>query len=78
MEPQFLSGQEQNQVEAFGHKHRTGLVTLLFTDMVGSTALKQQLGNKAAADFFRRHDGLIRETLGQFPQGEEIETAGDS
>jgi WD40 repeat protein/class 3 adenylate cyclase len=77
MEPKFRSGQ-QNKVEAFGRKHRTGLVTLLFTDMVGSTALKQQLGDKAAADLFRRHHDLIRETLRQFPQAEEIETAGDS
>ena len=77
MEPQFPSG-PQNKVEAFGRQHRTGLVTLLFTDMVGSTALKQKLGIQAAAELFRRHHELIRETLRQFPQGEEIETAGDS
>jgi class 3 adenylate cyclase/tRNA A-37 threonylcarbamoyl transferase component Bud32 len=46
--------------------------------MVGSTALKQRLGDRAAADLFQRHHELIRQTLGQFPQGEEIETAGDS
>jgi WD40 repeat protein/class 3 adenylate cyclase/tRNA A-37 threonylcarbamoyl transferase component Bud32 len=57
---------------------RTGLVTLLFTDMVGSTALKQQLGDRAAAELFRKHHEVIRETLKHFPQGEEIETAGDS
>ena len=77
MEDQFPSGQ-QNKVEAFGRKHRTGLVTLLFTDIVGSTALKQQLGDRAAADLFRRHHELIRETLHHFAQAEEIETAGDS
>ena len=27
----------QAQVEAFSQRHRTGLVTLLFTDIVGST-----------------------------------------
>jgi class 3 adenylate cyclase len=31
------------QVEEFRRKHRTGLLTLVFTDIVGSTALKQGL-----------------------------------
>jgi eukaryotic-like serine/threonine-protein kinase len=33
---------------------------------------------RRAADLFRKHHELIREALRQFPQGEEIETAGDS
>ena len=77
MENQFPSGQTTH-LEAFGRKHRTGLVTLLFTDIVGSTALKQQLGDQAAAHLFRSHHDLIRQCLEGFPQGEEIETAGDS
>ena len=36
------------QVEQFRHKYRTGLVTLLFTDMVGSTKLNQALGDRDA------------------------------
>ena len=32
-------------VAAFFQKHRTGLVTLVFTDLVGSSALKQQVGD---------------------------------
>jgi eukaryotic-like serine/threonine-protein kinase len=77
MEDQFPLGQ-QAKVETFSQKHRTGLVTLLFTDIVGSTALKQQLGDRAAAELFRRHDNLIRQTLGLFIDAEEIETPGDS
>jgi sigma-B regulation protein RsbU (phosphoserine phosphatase) len=76
--PMQVATEKQSQVEAFGRRHRTGLVTLLFTDMVGSTALKQQLGDRAAAALFEKHHALIRETLSQFPKGEEIETAGDS
>jgi len=34
---------EPERVAEFGRQHRTGLVTLLFTDVVGSTALKQHL-----------------------------------
>jgi len=33
------TSQHRAQVEEFRRKHRTGLVTLLFTDIVGSAAL---------------------------------------
>jgi serine/threonine protein kinase/class 3 adenylate cyclase len=69
---------QQEQMDEFRRRHRTGLVTLMFTDIVGSTALKQRLGDRASVDLFRVHDELIRQTLRQFPQGEEINTAGDS
>jgi sigma-B regulation protein RsbU (phosphoserine phosphatase) len=77
---ELMQGQseKQSRVEAFGRRHRTGLVTVLFTDMVGSTALKHQLGDHAAADLFDQHHAIIRDTLRQFAEGEEIETAGDS
>jgi len=42
-----LAQDHRTQVEALGRPPRTELVTLVFTDIVGSTALKQQLGNKA-------------------------------
>jgi len=66
------------QVAAFFEKHRTGLLTIVFTDLVDSTALMQRLGNQAGATFLRRRRLLVREVLAGFPQGEEIETAGDS
>jgi len=77
MEPQGASA-SRAQVEAFGRRHRTGLVTLLFTDMAGSTALKQQLGDRAGAQLIEQHHALVRSTLKQFPDGEELSTAGDS
>jgi class 3 adenylate cyclase len=47
--------QPQAKREESGPKHRTGLVTLLFTDMVGSTALKQQLGDAYAKVVTNKH-----------------------
>ena len=35
-------------------------VTLLFTDLVGSTELVQRLGEGAAEEFRRLHFGLLR------------------
>jgi WD40 repeat protein/serine/threonine protein kinase/class 3 adenylate cyclase len=77
MDPRGASA-GQVQVEAFGRRHRTGLVTLVFTDMVGSTALKQQLGDHAGAQLIEQHHALVRATLKEFSDGEELSTAGDS
>ena len=66
------------QVEAFSRRHRTGLVTLLFSDIVGSTQLKQTLGDQTGVALMQRHHALVREILCTFPEAEEISTAGDS
>jgi class 3 adenylate cyclase len=66
------------RTEASGKPHRTELVTLVFTDIVGSTALKQQLGDKAGAALIQRHHALVREVRQPFADSQEIETAGDS
>jgi class 3 adenylate cyclase len=59
-------------------RHQTGLITIVFTDLVGSTALKQQVGDRTGASLIQQHHGLVRELLRGFQAGEEIETAGDS
>jgi Adenylate and Guanylate cyclase catalytic domain len=66
------------KVEQFQRKHRVELLTLLFTDIVDSTRLKQTLGDREAVAVIRRHHALIREILDQFSEGEEINVAGDS
>lgn len=55
----------------------TQLLTIVFTDLVGSTALRQTLGDRASAELFARHHAVLRECLVE-AGGEEIETAGDS
>ncbi len=66
------------QVEEFRRKHRTGLVTLVFTDLVDSVALRRQLGDQAGTSLLQAHRQLVRHTLARFVDAEEIETAGDS
>src|SRR5215831_9390649 len=66
------------QVAAFFRKHRTGLVALVFTDLVDSTALLSQLGDQAGASFLQQRRQIIRKVLQSYREGEEIETAGDS
>lgn len=66
------------KVEQFQQKHRIGLLTLVFTDLVGSTKLKQELGDKPAVALIQSHHALVRRLLNGFAEGEEISTSGDS
>ena len=52
------------------------LVTILFTDIEGSTALTQQLGDAAARELFREHERITREALAAHG-GSEVKTMGD-
>ena len=54
----------------------TVLATILFTDIVGSTANAAQLGNRAWADLLQRHHAVVRAQIGRF-RGKEVDTAGD-
>jgi len=66
------------QVAAFSRRHRTGLVTIVFTDIVGSTALKERLGDQAGTGLIQEHHALVRGLLRVCAEAEEISTAGDS
>src|SRR5215218_5205297 len=52
------------------------LATLLFTDLVGSTAKAAELGDRAWRDLLTKHHRLVRAQLGRF-RGREIDMAGD-
>jgi pimeloyl-ACP methyl ester carboxylesterase len=52
------------------------LTTILFTDIVGSTALAAQLGDRRWCELLERHNALVRRQLERF-RGLEIDTAGD-
>jgi class 3 adenylate cyclase len=54
----------------------TVLATILFTDIVGSTAKAAELGDRAWADLVKRHHSLVRSQLDRF-RGRELDTAGD-
>ena len=52
------------------------LATVLFTDIVGSTAKAAELGDRGWRDLMERHHGAVRALLGRF-RGREVDTAGD-
>lgn len=52
------------------------IITVIFTDMVGSTSLTQTVGEMAAQDALRRHNTIVRNALTEF-DGREIKHTGD-
>jgi class 3 adenylate cyclase len=50
--------------------------TVLFTDVEGSTALTQRLGDAKARDLLRQHERMVREAL-KAHGGSELKTTGD-
>jgi len=71
---------EFSSAHAYGlSPHELGervLATILFSDIVGSTALVERLGDRAWADLLREHNIRIRAAIDRF-RGREIDAAGD-
>ena len=66
----FLEGGAQQTIP------ESVLVTLLFTDLVGSTARAAELGDRAWRELLARHHEIVRRELARF-RGLEVDTAGD-
>jgi class 3 adenylate cyclase len=60
-----------------GARTQRVMATILFTDVVDSTALAQRLGDVAWKRTLGMHDDVIRTVIAGF-SGREIQTAGDS
>jgi class 3 adenylate cyclase/tetratricopeptide (TPR) repeat protein len=72
-----LSEAARQEIERFRIAHETRVLTILFTDLVGSTRLQDELGNVRAADLIRAHRAIVRAAVANV-DGREVETAGDS
>jgi class 3 adenylate cyclase len=53
-----------------------GTVTLMFSDIEGSTALNERLGDEAWLDLLKEHDGIVRREV-RAHRGEVVKTQGD-
>lgn len=54
------------------------VVTMLFSDIVGSTKLKQEYGDAQSMALINKHHAIVRQILGGTATGEEVSTSGDS
>ncbi len=52
------------------------LATVLFTDIVGSSAVASRLGDRGWRDLVERHHAVVRSLLARY-RGVEVDTAGD-
>lgn len=66
----FLAGAAQHAIP------ESVLVTLLFTDLVGSTERAAELGDRGWRELLRQHHEIVRRELARF-RGVEVDTAGD-
>ena len=71
-----------DEVEEFLTGARRGLepdrvlATVLFTDIVGSTAKATELGDRRWREILERHHSIVRQQLARY-DGREVDTAGD-
>jgi class 3 adenylate cyclase/pimeloyl-ACP methyl ester carboxylesterase len=72
----FLDGRTAAPTTAGEAAGPAALRTIFFTDVEGSTALNQQLGDAAARDLMREHERIVREGLVEHG-GDEVKTMGD-
>jgi len=78
----FFSPEIPDEIERFVAGERppevpdTVLATMLFTDIVGSSARAAQLGDRAWRELLERHHALVRRELSRY-RGQERDTAGD-
>ena len=78
----FLSTEIPDEVERFVAGEavpeipESVLATILFTDIVGSTAQAAELGDRAWRELLERHHALVRRELARY-RGDEKDTAGD-
>ncbi|MEE8550306.1 MAG: adenylate/guanylate cyclase domain-containing protein, partial [Gemmatimonadota bacterium] len=67
----FIGVEVDQTVAAAGDIH-----TILFTDVEGSTALTERLGDAKARELLREHERIVREAL-KVHGGSEVKTLGD-
>ena len=70
------SAVQSEQPDLRPHAAPDGTVTLMFTDIEGSTPLNERLGDQRWMELLREHNALIREQL-KAHQGYEVKTEGD-
>ena len=61
------------------YRHQTspdGMMTIVFTDIEGSTAMMEQLGEQASFEIMRAHNKLVRSVVAKFG-GDVIKSQGD-
>jgi class 3 adenylate cyclase len=70
------AGVLRDQPDLAPHASEDGTVTLLFTDVEGSTALNEELGDRRWLEILAHHHALVRDQV-RAHGGDEVKSAGD-
>ncbi len=73
---EFTAAKTETPASSVAAPASGGLRSVLFTDIVGHTAMMQRLGDAKGRDVLREHERITRETLKQHG-GAEVKTMGD-
>ena len=65
------------EITSFCESHKTRVLTILLSDLEGSTRMQSELGNARSMELVSLHRRIFREVLGGH-DGQEISTEGDS
>ena len=67
----------ETRIHRFADDLDLGRITILVSDIEGSTSLKSRFGDRACAKIFRAHDELFREYMAAIPGSQIIKSLGD-
>lgn len=67
----------ETRVTRFVDQFELARITILMSDIQGSTLLKSRIGDLESAKLFRAHDNLFREELARIPDAQEVKSMGD-
>ncbi len=67
---------DQWNTRAADEQTSSGTIAVMFTDIVGSTAMTQNLGDEAAQEVVRTHNRIVRAALTTY-KGREVKHTGD-
>jgi len=69
---------QRQKLEAISPSHDTRDLTILFTDLVGFTALRTNVGEQSGLEILGAHQTIVRSLLAGYPDAQEIKTMGDA
>lgn len=75
MDAEFLLAERQ-RLESLFHEKFTKTITVMFTDLVGSTAITEDKGDLAVRELMKRHNDMLFGIL-ENHQGKLVKTMGD-
>jgi|GEM_PF-2701769 len=73
-----LSDNDQKSPESFSKAYTTKMLVILFTDIVGSTALKAELGDRKAKILDDEHKRLLLGMLEKIENAQVLRVEGDA